>query len=475
MLIHKRNLLGIAILASLGLSGCGGGGSGSGASSSSSGLSSGVISGFGSVFVNGVEYETASSRITVDGSPSTEDRLKVGMRVTLRGSINPDGRSGSASSIDYADELEGIVQSTSLAADGTGSLVVMGITVQVDNSTFFESRVPGIAGSADISAGNVIEVSGHRLDDTTVQATLIEVKSASFTPGSEIEVKGVIGSLTATSFRFGGMTIDYSSAQLDNIPGGTLSEGLYVEVKSIAGFDGSGNLIASKVELESNGDRDIDASEGEDIKLFGPIDNGSSASRFSVDGTTVVVNGNTRFEHGTSASIADGVEVKVEGVVDASGDLVATEIAFKEAPETELEAVVESVDPAANTLVVMGLTVTVDNFTMFRDDRSGNPVRRFRLDDLNPGTDRVEVDLFQDNGSGQRVARKLKREDGAGPDKLEGVVDGAPAPGQISVGGVSVDISGVGATPATGDKVDIRGNYNVGTGILTATSLTLVN
>ena len=469
MLIHKRNLLGIAILASLGLSGCGGGGSGSG--STSSGLSSGTITGFGSVFVNGVEYETGGSSISVDGAAATESDLAVGMRVTVRGS--DDGRRGTATSIEYADELEGIVQTANIAANGSGTLTVMGLTVQVDNTTFFESKVAGITGPADIAPGNVIEVSGNRLDDNTVQATLIEVKRAAFTPGTEIEVKGVISNLTATTFRFGSMTIDYSSAQLDDIPGGSLSDGLYVEVKSTAGLDASGTLLASKVELESGGDRDYDGGAGEEMKLVGPIGSGSTASSFNLNGTTVRVTGSTRFEHGTSASIADGVEVKVEGRFDSNGDLVAEEIEFGEAVETEIEATVEAVDPAAGTLTVMGLTVAADSFTMFKDDRSSNPVRRFGLDDLNPGTDRVEVDLYRDDATGDLVARKIKREDGSAFDKLEGVVEASPGAGQISVGGVTVDISGISASPSIGSKVEITGSYNIGTGVMVASALSI--
>ncbi len=469
MSIHTRNLLGIAILASLGLSACGGGGSGSGGASSS--FTSGTITGFGSVFVNGVEYETGGSRISVDGSPATEGDLAVGMRVVVRGSVDGDGRRGTATSIEYADELEGIVQTATIASNGTGSLTVMGLTVQVDNGTFFESRVTGINGPADIAPGNVIEVSGHRLDDNTIQATLIEVKRAAFTPGDEIEVKGVIGNLTSTTFRFGSMTIDYSSAQLDNIPGGALSNGLYVQVKSTAGLDSGGTLLASKVELESGGDRDIDGNEGEEMELVGPIGTGSSASSFSLNGTRVRITSGTRFEHGSAGSIADGVEVKVEGRFDASGDLVAEKIEFGKAAETEIKARVESVDPAAGTLVVMGLTLSVDGFTMFKDDRSSNRVRRFGLDDLNPGTDRVEVDFYRDDASGALVARKVERKDDSLSDKLEGIVEGAPATGQITVGGVTVDVSGVGTVPATGRKVEISGSYDVGTGILVATRL----
>lgn len=474
MLKSRNSVLALAIGTAVGLAGCGGGGS-SGASptASSSSLTSGVITGFGSVFVNGIEYETGGSSITLDSSPGIEGALQVGMRVTLRGSVNPDGVTGTATSIDYRDEVEGIVQSNDFATNGT--LTVMGLSVHIDTTTFFESTVAGVTGFDTIQVGNIVEVSGFRIDNSTIQATRIEVKQASH-GGEEIEVKGVISALdnANSTFVVGGLSVDFSSALLENIPGGVLADGLFVEVKSTAGIDGSGNLIASKVELEGDGDTGIDGQDGEEVKLSGPIGSGSTSTLFTLSGTTVRVTSNTRFENGSSASIVDGAVVKVEGTLNAQGELVAEEVEFGEPAETEIKATIESVDPAAQpaTLTLMGLTVTVNANTMFRDDRDTNPVRFFGVDDLNAG-DRIEIDLFKNDQTGALVALKIQREDGAGPGRLEGVVESAPFPGQITVSGVSVDISATGSAPVVGDKVKISGNYDVGTGILVADSLAI--
>ena len=45
--------------------------------------SSGVISGFGSVYVNGVRYTTKDSYIIANGRKSDEAALKVGMKVVV--------------------------------------------------------------------------------------------------------------------------------------------------------------------------------------------------------------------------------------------------------------------------------------------------------------------------------------------------------------------------------------------------------
>src|SRR5207302_8849334 len=48
----------------------------------------GPIAGFGSIFVNGVEYATSNAQIRIDDQPGTESQLLVGQVVTVVGSVN---------------------------------------------------------------------------------------------------------------------------------------------------------------------------------------------------------------------------------------------------------------------------------------------------------------------------------------------------------------------------------------------------
>ena len=139
----KYSTISIAIAGIIGLSGCGGGGGSS--SGTGSVTTSGVITGFGSVYVNGVEYETDGSSFSLDDGDDgieSEDELEVGMVVTLTGTLNADGVTGTATHIEYDDELEGIV-SASNVSNGIGTLVTMGQTVNVDADTEFENDEGG--------------------------------------------------------------------------------------------------------------------------------------------------------------------------------------------------------------------------------------------------------------------------------------------------------------------------------------------
>ncbi len=422
------------------LSACGGGGGSSNlAGVGGSGITSGVITGFGSVFVDGIEYNTANATITMDGQPATEQDLKVGMKVRLQGSTN--GTTGTATSIDFRDEVEGIVKSNS-----NGTLDVMGLTVQTDNTTEFSSKVASITSIAGISQGNIVEVSGPRLDATTIQATRIEVKAQRYTRGNGVEVKGDIANLdtTAQTFKIGSQTVDYSATSL---PAGA-GNGTYVQVRSTQGLVGS-HLVASKVSLEDGGDMAVDGTEGEDIKLSGPVGNNPTSSRFTLDGTTVRVTSNTEFKNGSASNLVAKTPVKVEGTLDANGDLVATEVKFGEKAKAEMRAHISNVDPAQNRVTLMGLAMQVNNNTMKVDD-SSSPDHYFNLTKMHSG-DYVEV-AFYKNGSGNWIATKIKRISVISgnqnqPTTLEGTVTNMSGT-TLTVGGVNVDVSNVTPLPS---------------------------
>ncbi|MGB5455735.1 MAG: hypothetical protein WBO18_07160, partial [Gammaproteobacteria bacterium] len=95
-------------------------------------VSSGTVTGFGSIFVNGVEFETGSSTFNVDGNPDgVEGDLAIGMRVTVTGSVNADGITGTANSVEYDDEIQGPISDLSPPdTDGVNKIFkVFGTTV----------------------------------------------------------------------------------------------------------------------------------------------------------------------------------------------------------------------------------------------------------------------------------------------------------------------------------------------------------
>jgi hypothetical protein len=134
----NRHALGILILTiamSLTAS-CSSGGGGGGIGGSGI-VAQGTITGFGSVFVNGVEYNTNGTNFTVGETGGTEADLAIGMVVRVNGSINDDGVTGTAESIVYDAELEGPIVNAPVESDEgqTKSFTVLGKNVVVTGST----------------------------------------------------------------------------------------------------------------------------------------------------------------------------------------------------------------------------------------------------------------------------------------------------------------------------------------------------
>jgi len=311
-------LLSIFILTTLASCGSNGGTTVAGGGVGGTGISSGPISGFGSVFVNSVEFSTTGAEITKEGNPSDQSELRVGMIVTVQGSFDENGTTGTASKIDFLDNLEGPVQII-----GNGALLVLWQSVTVNAGTKYE----GVNGFGDLQTGNVIEVSGFPQTDGSMLASYIELKSASYNPGDEIEVKGTISHLdtNVSTFKIGDLVIDYSSATLKDLPGGALTNGISVEAKSLSDVSG-GVLTATEIEgLESG----ISASAGSRVELEGFVTQFVSATDFGVNGQPVSTTMATQYEHGSSSNLAQGIRVEVEGTLDTAGTLIARKISFE--------------------------------------------------------------------------------------------------------------------------------------------------
>lgn len=417
----KITSVSLAIAAVIGLTACGGGGGGSDSTASSpatsgSTITSGVITGFGSVFVDGVEFETDESSFSLDDGDDgmeNEDGLAVGMVVTVTGTVNADGKTGSAEHIEFDDELEGIVNANDVAADGTGTMTVMGQTVFIKTTTIFESDVAGIDSVDKVAAGNVVEVSGFSSGDGSVYATRIEVKLAAHA-GEEIEVKGLISNLAASTFDIGGLTVDFSSALFDDsLPDGTLSDGQYVEVKSTAGFNLDGELIASEIELQRDGDMDMEGDDGDEVELNGIVTAVNSDTAFEIGGRTIIITKATSIEHGNAGDIKVGVLLEVEGELNAAGELLADEIELAIEDDIEMEGILEAVNDPPGSVTLLGEIILVNASTLLIDKQDEDgllPEHFFGLDDLNSG-DYVEIDAYLEPDSGKLIAVKLERDD----------------------------------------------------------------
>lgn len=429
-----------AILLAL-FAGCGGGGSGDSLTPppttpppsggiGRNGVAVGPITTFGSIVVNGVRYETNSATFLLDGVAGTQDDLKVGQIVSVKGTINDDGTTGTADEVTFDDSVKGPVESVDLALK---QLVVLGQTVLVSLDTSFDDSFSP-ASLEGVAVGQIVEVSGQFNANGNIVATRIEPKPA----GTMFEVHGTVTGLNtmAQTFSLNALVVDYSSATLDNFVGGQIAEGDFVEAKGMA-LGAAGELLATKVELES---LLPDTADGDRVEIEGFITRFVSAQDFDVAGVPVTTTGATSYLGGAAADLGLNVKVEVEGDINASGVISATKVDIRRSKAVRVVADVDSIDVGNNSLVILGIPVTVDVLTRL-EDKSNAGVEPLTLGDLNVG-DYLEIRGSEfPAGSGTILATILERDDADTEAILQGFVDTISDP-SITILGVTIDTNG---------------------------------
>lgn len=280
-------------------------------------MASGVITGFGSIILGTKEYKTSQASFSVDqDDTATQDDLAVGMKVVITGDI----AHGMAESVVYEPEIKGVVDSIDAA---NHLFIVMGQPVSVDGSTKYKkfNEVEETVSFTDISVGGVVEVSGFFDAAGDLRATYVELED----PATQtLKVKGMITDLNsmAKTFDLNDLTVDYHN--VTNMV--QVYKDDFVEVRGTLD-PRTGNLIADHLEMEMMTPM---VHDDEEMELEGIITDVPSANNlyYLLNGMSVEVTGQTKFENGTADDLALNVRIEVSGSV-SGGILVAEEIEIK--------------------------------------------------------------------------------------------------------------------------------------------------
>ena len=424
-----------ALVAAL-VASCGGGGASGGIDRLGISASSGTITGFGSVIVNGVAWDTSGATIRSDDAAAIESDLRVGQVVIITGDVDSSGLTGDADTVEYDSSLEGPIGTISLSTD---TFTVLNQTVRVTLSTAFDDSIPnrvadGQRTLADLLPADVVEVSGFRDSTGIVQATRVEIRSGS----EDFEVRGVVTNLNAVTqtFTIGSLTVDFDGATQEGFGGATLANNQIVEVE---GDLTGGILVANKVELEDN----LPGEDGDSGEVEGLITRFASATDFDVNGVRVTTTGSTEYERGVVGDLALNAKVEAEGDFNAGGVLVADKIEFRvsaDEEDVEIAGNVAAVNAAAGTLTIEGTTILVRvNAGTRLEDQSNADITDFSLADLSVGN-YVEIRGATDSETpgvaNDVIATRLERED-ADPDNdfiLQGPVQSINNPELVILG-----------------------------------------
>ena len=271
--------------------------------------------GSGTLTVGGVDYSTSGSQVEINGNAGSTAQLHTGDVVSIGGTQSlGNGREKAAAAhagaVSFSANVRGAVSGIDVQS---GTIFVLGQSVHVNGATQLGIQGGGLQA---LQSGSLIEVSGFADAAGNVVATRVG------TPGSDAapRVVGTIRNLNPIqqTFDINALRVSFGSAEV----GGTLAEGATVAVAG-AQTAASGTLMASRVDLQSA----PQAAPGTEGRIEGLITDFASTAYFEVEGQPVSV-----FPHASlnlHVPLGLEVEVKVTGVFDGNGVLVAGKVQTK--------------------------------------------------------------------------------------------------------------------------------------------------
>ena len=378
------------------------------------GSSVGPVSGFGSVFVNGVEFSTDRAVVGDDGI-NQESRLVVGMILRVDGEWRDTGL-GDADTVEYDDTLRGTMQVLSPwdVVSKTAAVQILGQTVRIDSQTVVKGTLV-----ENLADGDFVRMSGWRLPNGEFRASYIGLRTDQnrdvFDDQDKVELEGVIDELSDSELRIGSQLVDYSGAAPDGLDLSNLAVDLAVEVE---GYMVDSVLMADEIRPDDS--RRYNPGTEDDIEFVGPISNAYNPANgvVAVNGISVQVTNETEFD-GLSGpnDLVQGLLIQVEGDFESDGSVTADEIALREADSEFKGGPAQEVDLSAGQFRVGGIFVQVTPLTIITDDDES----RLSLNDLAlPRKLEIEgIERVDDDGKIFLEALKIEREDDSPDGEFE--------------------------------------------------------
>lgn len=316
----------VLLLAFLSFS-CGIGGSDfAGGGTGGTGISTGAISGFGSVVVNDKHFRTDNNvapgfltKKLVNGADksrqSDRDVFSEGMVVTVRHGTGDNN----AQVIEYRDNLRGPIAVSASGADNV--IEVLGQTVVVENAAIF----------ASLKQNDIVEVSGFADNAGRIRATYIySVPPPMPPPVQEFEVKGFVSGSSSTGFRLGPLPDGSGITVLVSYPPGGPANGTYVQVVTTDQEPVGGSITATRIEtLAARTDFPENVAVDFEGLVTTPWTGYGNDLSFVVEGKRVQWYANTAFVGGTPNDTRQtNRKVQVQGT-NTGGVLSAARIVFR--------------------------------------------------------------------------------------------------------------------------------------------------
>lgn len=340
-------------------------------------IAMGTITRFGSIFVNGEEYEIDNATLEMGQRNLAQgDSLRLGMYVTVEVDLaSQPGGLLQAKQVIYDQWLEGAISSVHRTDDAL-TADVNGYTVIIDEDTFIDGTT-----LATLDKEQVIAVSGSPVDDRTLHATYVMKRAEKIKAGDFVESEGKISLLDKknSSFVINDLIIEYSGAAWAGGTADALRNGLTVEVQGDKAASGDA-LRATSLRIKKPGEK---FGQNTIVSLEGFVSEFTSMAEFSLNGQKSSAE-NAECIEGKRDDIRSGVRIKANGKIDDKGVFRINRCRVKSANGLMVKAPVENVDITRNQITLLGTPYLFTADTQFRNEQNQNQ-GHFTLADLTPG------------------------------------------------------------------------------------------
>ncbi len=324
--------------------------------------SSGEITDFGSIWVNGREFDTRQADIYINnfnlgnGDQAVIENLDIGRIVCVKG-LAYDAGYGTAEAVYYASTVTGPIDTIESIDAYTKKLTVLGQSVIIDDRTWVKSGVIDA-----FESGNLVEVSGLFDGTGNIVASFLS-KTADEAPSSSLYcVSGPVCALSTDTFSINNLTVDYSQADISGFSESGLENDTFVTVSGR--FDmGKPNILVADTVLPYRLPGGL--LDGDDIDFAGYVFDPPTADQFLINGHLAEIRSDTQYDGGTAADILPGSKVKVQGFY-STGRIITQKIRFN-AP-MRAESILGQKDGTALSLQLInleGLTIRTNSLTRY--------------------------------------------------------------------------------------------------------------
>lgn len=395
----------------------------------------GTVSGFGSIYVNGVHFDTDTADVLISGVPAAEEALAVGMVVEVIGEIDAESKTGVAQTIHAERVLLGIVDAVDEVDTTRKAVRILGQTVYINEDATFENTT-----FAELASGMGASVSGFVTDGGDIRATYLAKKDLDVAT-DKVEVEGFVSVAddAAQAFQLRDLLVQTSGATFIGGDAEDIQPGVRVHVAGI--------LLADILQAERVTFASKPTVEQRYTIIEGVIRDLNENNRFMVQNQLVDAQ-NARIENGSNQDIQNAAQVIVFGSL-VQGILQADLIHIKPRNPSRFRGMVSEINAVDGTFKLLDNLFKVTKYTQFKDS-SRMMERYFNLERLRIGE---EVEVFAVSVEGVWQVTRITRRDqdmgpggigpGGPPDRLLGKATMLDGSKQFFIDEILVDASEV--------------------------------